>query len=1092
MRKLLLPAILAAGAWAQPVVSNISTVETTHSTVTLKFQADSVGAHVRVRYGRTTNYESEGGCAFPDCGIQDFDGYDTNPARFLQIRVGGLPPAATLQFCPQVSANGTTWSTCVNHQAATTALPAIHPEPPAAPVAVDTTPPDTSGYTVRPVESDCSDLQAEIHAAAAAIHSAGSLITIPAGTVCDKIDLTSPPNKTWNAGNVVTSTSTINLSSHGFSEGDLVAVAGETPGSAGPDACTQYRGLVAGSRFYIKYIDGSNFQLSLTNGGAAVSFTTSTITVDTADNWIYVTSQRVTPATGRTVQFVGSDLPAPLAQDTTYYVVQAFTAPGCGEPAGGNHDLMRFKVSTTPGGSEVDITDEGTGTNYLASQGGETRIAKIPTNWIVIRTSTPDAELIPTGVRITPEFASKLATIRTTSTAGNGHAIYYQALASHFWFTGIEITHSDVATSYLSTTINPPYIYGLIYTDQTTSRIMFDRCYIHSFPWPNRIWAPIELNGRENGIVNSYMEHFQYWTPFSDITPTWISSTQFTLGAGSTRAAPEGSGSPLICTLPSTTTVTMAGLSGNTTVRVYCDMEGNLIVHSPTGSSASCSPTSCTSTTSATPSWPTTGSSPTRATVLPIAHWNLSSGALVNSHGRVDSYGEPWTERQGDTSSFHGIVQGQVFRNNFISGTGILWHISDNDAGLAAPNIDVDITRSTFHTPPEYSWYQPGSLKLRWFQRQQVEFKSCTRCRVKGNRFLYTFLDNSPNAAGWLASGTPGPNTHMRDIEVSYNLIGPGSGTLAFGGGRPLANNHWLRPPTSTARRIWIHDNVAYSTNALAMDGGWKSGLPPGFGFAHQGINLDIRGTFEDVGVDHNTFYDTRGTAPAAMFVGGTKGELFVRSNIWWVNHGIFLVKDECADHTPPCGAGDGKSVFDNMYSTYDFAANSAIAGYTDATGMFARTSKTYLSVAWPSMIDAYLQSELPGEIAWRSPSTGNFRLQPGVSHLSSGAKRGMDGRDRGADVERLDRELGTIRLAEVLVGASTATIRFLAPDHGSACYVLFGEEDNPAAWTGRSSANTADSYSRSISISVTAGVDYRYRVGCAGTALSETGRFRL
>lgn len=1082
MRKLLLAALITTAVWAQPTVSNIETVLVTNSSVTLKFETSSVGAHVRVRYGPTTSYEGSG--SFPAAGIQDFDGYDTNPTKYIQIRVGALSANTLYHFCPQVSVDGSTWSTCVDHTETTAATPGgEYPVKPIAPTAVPTARPDTSGYTTR--ATNCAGLQGEINAAAANLFTAGSLITVPAGSVCSPITLTAPPTKSWTATNVNTATGTINLTSHGFSEGDLVTVAGDTPGSAGPDDCDRYRGLVSGSRYYVKYVDANSFQLSLTNGGAAVPFTFSTITADPDTDYITVTSQRVVPHNGTEVQFVGSDLPAPLAQNTAYTVTDGFASLGqaCGEPAGGNHDLMRFKLSG------VDITDAGSGTNYIASRGGSVTIGKVPTNWIIIRTATPDAEFVPEGVRVTPEFQPKMATIRTTTPLSIAHAVSYSTLASHYRVEGLEITHSDVATAQISSTVNPDHFYGLIYTDMTTSNILFDRCYIHGLPWPNRMKAPIELNGRNSGVIDSYLDHFQYWNPFRDTSLTRLSNTQFTIAAGAVRGAPEGSGSPLVNTIASTITVTLTGGGVSGSGRVYFDMSGGLVVHTPTGSSASCSPVSCTSTTSASPTWPVDGNG--RATVLGIGTLTFSGGNLT-AVANEDLYGTPWTSHVGESSSFHGVVQGHVFRNNYISGTGILWHISDNEGGLGATNTDVEIRRNTFDTPPTYSWYQPGSLKLRWFQRQQLEFKSCARCKVTGNRFQHTFLDNSPNAAGFLLSGVPGPNTAMRDIEFGYNVLGPGSGTLAIGGGRPLSNNQWLRPPNEITRRIWVHDNVGYLTDANAQAGAWKSGLPAGSGYTHSGINLDIRGTLESVLVEHNTWYDTRGTAPAALFVGGTKGELFFRSNIFWVNHGVFVIKDECGDHTPACGAGDGKSVFDNMYGRYEFSRNSAIAGWTDASGMVARTSKTYLALAWPSMIDAYLQSETPGEIGWRSPATGDFRLGHAATHQSSGVKHGADGRDRGADMNRLERETGTIRLADVLIGSTAVTMRFLAPDRGTACYVLFGEGNDPATWTGRSSANTSNSYRRSITVSVAYGVDYRFRVGCAGAAMSSTRPFRL
>ena len=47
----------------------------------------------------------------------------------------------------------------------------------------------------------------------------------------------------------------------------------------------------------------------------------------------------------------GGELPAPLNSSTTYYVISATTDT--------------FKLATSPGGTEIDITTAGTGTHYL-------------------------------------------------------------------------------------------------------------------------------------------------------------------------------------------------------------------------------------------------------------------------------------------------------------------------------------------------------------------------------------------------------------------------------------------------------------------------------------------------------------------------------------------------------------------------------------------------------------------------------------------------------------------------------------------------------------------------------------------------------
>lgn len=71
---------------------------------------------------------------------------------------------------------------------------------------------------------------------------------------------------------------------------------------------------------------------------------------------------------GETLRFQGTDLPAPLAQGTLYYIRDAASGT--------------FKVSLTAGGTAVDITDAGTGTMTFTAPGDrsidDTLIGTVP------------------------------------------------------------------------------------------------------------------------------------------------------------------------------------------------------------------------------------------------------------------------------------------------------------------------------------------------------------------------------------------------------------------------------------------------------------------------------------------------------------------------------------------------------------------------------------------------------------------------------------------------------------------------------------------------------------------------------------------
>src|SRR5688572_18366627 len=53
----------------------------------------------------------------------------------MAMNLSGLAPGTTYNVCPEVSSNGTTWSTGVTASFTTPALPAVHPVLPIAPTA---------------------------------------------------------------------------------------------------------------------------------------------------------------------------------------------------------------------------------------------------------------------------------------------------------------------------------------------------------------------------------------------------------------------------------------------------------------------------------------------------------------------------------------------------------------------------------------------------------------------------------------------------------------------------------------------------------------------------------------------------------------------------------------------------------------------------------------------------------------------------------------------------------------------------------------------------------------------------------------------
>lgn len=219
-------------------------------------------------------------------------------------------------------------------------------------------------------------------------------------------------------------------------------------------------------------------------------------------------------------------MPSPLVIGEIYYVVNATN--------------NTFQLSLTSDGPAITLTDTGTASPFYITQW-----PPYNRNAIVIQTSTPDSAFTPPGVRTTPDWLPKMATIQIAGGGSDKSNVAFQTLpfTHDIWFRGLEITHGD-ATSLADTTNDPAPTYGFISTTPDSSYVTFDRCYIHGLGTPNRIkywlspWA-----GHFATIQNSYMENLVYARSISlppvasgkpGLTPS-VSGNVLTVGAWSLK-----------------------------------------------------------------------------------------------------------------------------------------------------------------------------------------------------------------------------------------------------------------------------------------------------------------------------------------------------------------------------------------------------------------------------------------------------------------------------------------------------------------------------------------------------------------------------
>ncbi|MBS1788279.1 MAG: hypothetical protein JST85_11175 [Acidobacteria bacterium] len=134
-------------------------------------------------------------------------------------------------------------------------------------------------------------------------------------------------------------------------------------------------------------------------------------------------------------------------------------------------------------------------------KGNFTLPAKKGTSWIVIRSSTPDADLPPPGTRLSPKQAAMLPKIVTPNSDG---AILTAPGAHHYRLLGLEISvQSGVKTNYgiikLGDGSNAQRSLEQVPTD-----LVIDRCYVHGNPTGD-ISRGIALNSARTAIINSYI-----------------------------------------------------------------------------------------------------------------------------------------------------------------------------------------------------------------------------------------------------------------------------------------------------------------------------------------------------------------------------------------------------------------------------------------------------------------------------------------------------------------------------------------------------------------------------------------------------------
>ena len=558
-------------------VTSVSVVATSHSYIeyALSYSGSPSSVRTRVAVAPATCTSGTGGWV-----IQSDYANENIPLNPVFIAVTGLSPSTNYNLCPEITSNGSTWNGGVAASATTSALPPVHPALPIAPLTSVTTPPNINAgydYTTNTsvgaynvvniqTQTDCNNLQQTyFNAVANQVHN-GTVIKFAPGLVCtNQVSLQQSPTSGYFPGDVIifgssavnTSSSTLTLPNHGFTEGQQIIFstwystlpstpAGNIYAESPNGNVNTNTAIASGWRYYAHVIDANTIQVysgaSQSNGGTLMQFTNqgygSQMMVFPWPrhlNWIVTCPSTSTCGSVPETTFVpqGTRLQGPQVPATSS------TAPVSWQPTYPTTWLPKMGTIQMPSNHQYGPND---GTNLFEFSAWDTGA------------ETPNANMYFIGMRFTyqvnPEIAYKLST-------------------------------------------DPWPREPMIVTQPWNQNIIFDRV-IFDAPEYDKVKNAFWWQGSNQTIVNSWISGMHYWHgALHNLDGSYGNGTALALGGQGSNELTISPGTYNYAydsvTLPKQVTVSLSGAAtAASNAWVYFSTDKQLNIELPSGLTGTC------------------------------------------------------------------------------------------------------------------------------------------------------------------------------------------------------------------------------------------------------------------------------------------------------------------------------------------------------------------------------------------------------------------------------------------------------------------------------------------------------------------------